>query len=245
MTINIIGIDCATKQRNIGLAFASYQDSKAIVHNVKVGSETTTVLTIIKEWLALGDLTLLALDAPLGWPTDLGMNLHLHKAGECIDVDPDIMFSRYTDRNLWPRLPNKPLEVGANLIARTAHAALRLLGQLREETELTIPLAWDPNVIETCAIEVYPRATLEMIGIRRELCLSAISKASYLSIDVAEENLAKKHIIDAVVCVIAAIDFLAGRCQKPNKGEKELAEKEGWIWVRESHRRQKIRGDYT
>ena len=217
MTMNIIGIDCATKQTKIGLAFALYQDGKAIVRDVKIGSETTTVLATIKDWLASGKLTLLALDAPLGWPTDLGVNLRLHKAGECINVDPDIMFSRYTDRKLWPRLSRKPLEVGANLIARTAHAALRLLGQLREETKLTIPLAWDPNVVETCAIEVYPRATLEMIGIRCESRLSAIWKASYLSIDAAEENIANEHAIDAVVCVVSAVDFLAGKCQKPSK----------------------------
>jgi hypothetical protein len=48
-------------------------------------------------------------------------------------------------------------EVGANLIARTAHAALKLLDDLIQVTELAIPLAWEQGrVRETCAIEVYP-----------------------------------------------------------------------------------------
>ncbi|MBA7503424.1 hypothetical protein ES706_02033 [subsurface metagenome] len=239
MTMNIIGIDCATKQAKIGLAFALYQDGKAIVRDVKIGSETTTVLVTIKDWLASGKLTLLALDAPLGWPTDLGVNLHLHKAGECINVDPDIMFSRYTDRKLWPRLSRKPLEVGANLIARTAHAALRLLGQLREETKLTIPLAWDPNVTETCAIEVYPRATLEMIGIKYEQRLSAIREIDALVIESGEDNLTSEHSLDAVICVLAAVDFITGKCPAPNMSEKVLADKEGWIWVRGSRGKMK------
>lgn len=231
--MNIIGIDCATKQTNIGLALASYKDGKAIVRDVKVGSETKTALTIVKDWLAIGNLTLLALDAPLGWPTELGTNLNVHKAGECIDVDPDILFSRYTDRELWRRLHKKPLEVGANLIARTAHAALQLLGQLRKETELTIPLAWYPNnVIETCAIEVYPRATLEAIGIKYEQRLSAIRDIDSLVVELGKENLTSDHGLDAIVCVLAAVDFMTSRCPAPSRSKKTLADKEGWIWVR-------------
>jgi len=231
--MKLIGIDCATKQSNIGLALASFQDGKAMVRDVKVGSRTKSALTIIKDWLAEGQPALLALDAPLGWPTELGRNLHAHKAGERIDVGPDILFSRYTDRELWRRLNKKPLEVGANLIARTAHAALQLLGQLRKETELAIPLAWNPDsVTETCAIEVYPRATLEAMGIKYEQRLSAIREIDYLAVDVAGKNLASEHGLDAVVCVLAAVDFMTGKCPMPTKREKALADKEGWIWVR-------------
>jgi predicted RNase H-like nuclease len=231
--MNLIGIDCATKQSNIGLALASFQDGKATVRDAKVGSETKSALAIIKDWLAEGRRALLALDAPLGWPTELGRNLHAHKAGEWIDVDRDRLFSRYTDREVERRLNKRPLEVGANLIARTAHAALQLLGQLRQETKLAIPLAWDcTNITETCAIEVYPRATLEAMGIKYKWRLSAIRKVGCLAMEVAEKNLASEHGIDAVVCVLAAVDFLTGRCPAPTRREMDVAEKEGWIWVR-------------
>jgi hypothetical protein len=160
----------------------------------------------------------------------LGHNLQSHKAGERIDICPDILFSRYTDREIWRKLDKKPLEVGANLIARTAHSALQLLGQLRTETKLDIPLAWDPDTItETCAIEVYPGATLQAMGIKKEQRLSAISK--FTGLNTVEEILSNEHALDALICILAAEDFFTGRCNKPTKRERALAEKEGWIWV--------------
>ena len=36
--------------------------------------------------------------------------------------------------------------------------------------------------------------------------------------------------LDAGLCVLAAVDFLLGRAMKPQ--DEEMAEKEGWIWVR-------------
>ncbi len=231
--MNIIGIDCATKQSKIGLALSSFKSGKATVQDVKAGSDIKPALAIVQDWLTETQPTLLAIDAPLGWPIELGRTLHSHKAGEWIDVDRDILFSRYTDREVYRRLNKKPLEVGANLIARTAHAALQLLGELRKETKLAIPLAWAPSyVTETCAIEVYPAATLKTMGIEYRSRLSAIRDDDCLSIDVAEENLKNEHVIDAVVCVLAAVDFLIGKCELPNRSEKELVEKEGWIWVR-------------
>ena len=231
--MNLIGIDCATQESNIGLALASFQAGKATVRDVRVGSRTISALTLVKDWLVEGQPALLALDAPLGWPIELGQNLQAHKAGERIDVDPDILFSRYTDREVRRRLKKKPLEVGANLIARTAHAALRFLGQLREETELAIPLAWNPDTVtETRAIEVYPRATLEAMGIKYRQRLSAIGEIDCLAVDVAGENLASEHGLDAVVCVLAAVDFMTGKCPAPTGREKAVADREGWIWVR-------------
>lgn len=238
--MNIIGIDCATKQHNIGLALASFQDGKAMVRDVKVGSEINPALAIAKDWLAEAQPTLISLDAPLGWPTALGRNLQAHKAGERIDINPDILFSRYTDREVRRRLNKRPLEVGANLIARTAHAALQLLGQLREETGLAIPLAWNPDdVTETCAIEVYPRATLKVMGIKYEQRLTAIREIECLTVDVVADALSSEHGLDAVVCVLAGVDFLTGNCSEPIKREKAFADKEGWIWVRRDHIRVK------
>jgi len=136
-------------------------------------------------------------------------------------------------REILQRLNKKPLEVGANLIARTAHAALDLLHKLRQETKLSIPLAWEPlNVTETCAIEVYPAATLKAMDADHKSALRAIRKDSSLSINVAEENLESRHCMDAVLCVLAGMDFLSGKCKPPTESEKEIAEKEGWIWVR-------------
>jgi hypothetical protein len=37
-------------------------------------------------------------------------------------------------------------------------------------------------------------------------------------------------VLDALVCVLAGADFLAGRAMPPE--DEQLAQKEGWIWVR-------------
>jgi hypothetical protein len=64
-------------------------------------------------------------------------------------------------------IDKQPLDVGADRIARTAHAALRLLQELRERTHMSIPLAWDRNFKpEVQAIEVYPAGSLKSYGIR-------------------------------------------------------------------------------
>jgi len=231
--MNIIGIDCATKQRKIGLALASFQNGITTVRSTKIGSETKPALEIVKDWLVGAPSTVIALDAPLGWPIELGINLLIHKAGERIDVNPDMLFSRYTDREVWRRLHKKPFEVGANLIARTSHAALHLLGDLRQETGLAIPLALNPDrITETCAIEVYPGATLQAMGVKKEQRLSMIRDTDYLTMGLTSENLASDHGLDAVVCVLSALDFLTGKCLMPTANEQKLAEKEGWIWVR-------------
>jgi hypothetical protein len=104
------------------------------------------------------------------------------------------------------------------------------LGQLRTETKQDIPLAWDPDTItETSAIEVYPGATLLAMGIKKEQQLSAIRK--FTNLNTKEKVFLNEHAFDALVCILAAENFLTGRCNKPTKRKRELAEKEGWIWV--------------
>lgn len=110
---------------------------------------------------------LLALDAPLGWPEELGRSLLQHRAGDPIESEPNRLFKRKTDAEIFRRLHKRPLEVGANLIARTAHAALGLLNNVRRLTGHDIPLAWDPtNLGRIAAIEVYPAATLLARGFK-------------------------------------------------------------------------------
>jgi hypothetical protein len=71
------------------------------------------------------------------------------------------MFRRTTDLFIQARLGKRPLDVGVDRIARTAYAALRILGTLRVELGMPIPLAWAPaDVSRVAAIEVYPAATL-------------------------------------------------------------------------------------
>ena len=181
------------------------------------------------------------MDAPLGWPTLLSRSLVKHRAGEKIATAPNDMFRRETDRFIKEKLGKTPLDVGADRIARTAHAALRLLGDLRGHLRTPIPLAWAPApIFGVTAIEVYPAATLRahdlksngykaaaQIAQRQELFrqlrlrLNFATKTSILECDA--------NALDAVVCLLAAKDFLEGRTMPPSN--PRLAKREGWIWA--------------
>jgi predicted nuclease with RNAse H fold len=117
-----------------------------------------------------------------------------------------------------------------------------LLQSLREKTGLALPLAWEPGEIkETSVIEVYPAATLIVHGINVQGYKKPNAGAvrgrllEWLSdhVEIAEGRrlLESNHdALDAAICVLAAWDFMQGRCIQPT--DLETARKEGWIWVR-------------
>lgn len=180
---------------------------------------------------------IVALDAPLGWPSKLSEALRKHQAGEPVGASPDEMFSRMTDHSIRERFRIRPLEVGANLIARTAHAALQLLAELRERTRIELPLLESDDGERSGVIEVYPAATLRAHGLakvgdggsaaRRDR-LQRITKPFPLDcqVPIAVQN---PHVFDAVICAVAAADFAAGRSVPPPPDS--VASREGWIWV--------------
>jgi hypothetical protein len=142
----------------------------------------------------------------------------------------DELFRRITDTDIQKRFGKRPLEVGANLISRTAVAALELLEALRQMVGSDIPLAWKPEDIEPyAAIEVYPAATRlahravdkggSLVGLESRLDLSAVSP----------DALASADAVDAIVSVLAAADFLEGRAVPPTN--KDAACTERWIWA--------------
>jgi hypothetical protein len=95
-------------------------------------------------------------DAADGRRTDRRQRLSYAALGK----EPNELFRRATDDDIKLRLGKRPLDVGADRIARTAAAALKLLDRLRRETGRPIPLAWTPDEDPTWrAIEVYPVAT--------------------------------------------------------------------------------------
>ena len=47
----------------------------------------------------------------------------------------------------------------------------------------------------------------------------------------AVEVAANDHMVDAVVCVLAGWDFLAGQAIGPDDNTGPMATREGWIWA--------------
>jgi predicted RNase H-like nuclease len=241
MNALLIGIDGATDDVRIGLALAEYTDGIAQLRDCTSGAPDRHAVDIVAEWLQRSEQPrLLALDAPLGWPAPLSEALSTHRAGERIDTPADRMFQRETDRFVRCTLARKPLEIGADRIARTAHAALRLLGALRDRINAPVPLLWGSTFSGIAAIEVYPAATLvahgyrfagykqpERVAERQDIVASLSTAVRVGAFRAALEDDA--HRLDAVVCVLAAKDFLDGRAMPPE--DRRLAEQEGWIWV--------------
>lgn len=228
--IALLGIDCATVPRKTGLALGELRGGVVHILSCVTGTNREPPAMIATDWLLHYDEALIALDAPLGWPRALGPCLSTHKAGLHIQEGADQLFRRMTDVEIKQRIGKHPLEVGANLIARTAVAALTMLDEIRQSTGYPIPLAWArEEKARWRAIEVYPAATRighgapdvggSLEGLNELLDCSAVLSALTKS----------KDAVDAAVCVLAAADFLLGRAIAPIDHETALLE--GWIWA--------------
>ena len=241
--ITVIGIDCAVDPKNIGLALGEWMGNRLCVLEVLPGDQVVCVAQQVGDWFSQKPLALLAFDAPLGWPQPLGAALVNHQSGQPIEIEPNQLFRRNTDRFVKEKVGKQSLDVGADRIARTAHAALKLLGEIRTQTGYHVPLAWSQELQETSAIEVYPAATLTQYGIlasgykaksdqpeRREI----INRLHNKLILPENTNLLEEDAdcLDAVVCLLAARDFLTGQAATPEPDLLQDAKKEGWIWFR-------------
>jgi hypothetical protein len=156
---------------------------------------------------------------------------------------PNQIFRRTTDKVVYNELDNRPLDVGANRIARTSHAALHLLYEIRALSGLPIPLAWTPGSVDgVAAIEAFPAATLasrrkwlpasseEEPLDPRSAVLAQILRELGPPPDARKQMLLSNHAFDAAVGVLAAADFLTAEVFEPT--DLEMARREGWIWVR-------------
>lgn len=240
--VTIIGLDCATDDANVGVALGKWRDGALCVERVTL-CDRLAPAAVVGGWLGKADEpVLLALDAPLGWPAPLARTLVRHRAGDELSAGADQMFRRLTDRAIHKNVGKTPLDVGADRIARTAHAALRFLGELRRAVSRPVPLAWSADALAgIAAIEVYPAATLSAHGIRsagykkpehvaeRREILDALRTRLSLPDDVGLLE-GDADALDAVVCLLAAKDFVEGQAVSPH--DAQLAEQEGWIWSR-------------
>jgi len=240
--ITIIGIDCATEPKKVGLAKARLHYGKLTIEDTRTGAGDQELARLILEWIPNNQPTLLALDAPLGWPDALGATLVTHQAGSAIAPTANQLFRRETDRFIKVQTGKQPLDVGADRIARTATAALNLLSRLRQLTGQSIPLAWAPNITGLAAIEVYPAGTLTAYGLtnsgykdgsaeHRRMRASILGQlAAWVSIAEPAPLIANADILDAALCCLAGADFLQGHSYPP--ADRQQAGKEGWIWVK-------------
>jgi predicted nuclease with RNAse H fold len=229
-TITIIGVDCAAQAKNTGLAWAILDGASLMVRAARCASNDASAASIVAEWIEASDRVLLALDAPLGWPAEMGRELVRHRAGAPLIPAAHAMFRRRTDDEIYRRFRKRPLEVAADRIARAAHAALKFLEDLRNLVDANIPLVWSPRWRGRLGvIEVYPAATRIALGVPRlRGSLAGLESRIRFGGDSLPSS---EHACDAVVCAVTALEFLAGRTIAPTRGQRTLAEHEGWIWA--------------
>lgn len=240
--ISIIGVDCATDKRKAGIAYGEFSGDIPVLKKVTVSQGKKEPADIISTIVEGHKPVLFAFDSPLGWPKEMAHVLYEHKAGEPISVDANSLFNRETELFIKKVIGKKPLEIGADRIARTTKWTLDLLDELRKKLEYDIPLSWNFNeILPASVIEVYPHATLlsrridtkgyknnKNIDQRKDILKEL---QNYIKIEANKNKITKtSHNLDAVICVLAASDFLRGDCIPPP--EELSVEKEGWIWIR-------------
>lgn len=242
----IIGIDASTEPTRTGLVKAKRNGCRTRIECAQTARAKCRPENIVSRWLETTEPpVLIAIDSPLGWPEALAPALAGHIAGTRLPLKREATFVRATERRSDARFL-----VGADKIAKTAHASLDLLASLRKSRKIPIPLAWTPaRVTETSAIEVYPAATLKAHCVqntrykgkkgkkaRREIVEELLKRSLSVHESAKGKQTRRKleeneHILDAAVCVVAAADFLRGEVVEPDDGL--LARREGWIWVKE------------
>ena len=93
--MKIIGIDCATLDAKIGLAFGILDKGRPEIRDATLCTRERAAASVVDTWLAdRHDASLLAFDAPLGWPKPLAKSLINHRAGMTLDIPANVMFRR-------------------------------------------------------------------------------------------------------------------------------------------------------
>jgi len=216
----ILGVDCATKPHKVGLARAHVRDGDWYLTDTQVCSAAEPPVEVLARWIAQDPDCLLALDAPLGWPSALSAALPSHRAGQPVRGEAETLFNRATDRFVRASLGKRPLDVGADRIARTALATLELLKTLRERTAAPL-LAHDVDARAYKAVD----ASDARLAVERLIDRRLTTERAF------DAQTANDNVLDAVLCIVSGLDFIAGASSGPS--DRDTAEREGWIWVRD------------
>jgi len=236
----VIGLDAAAQWKKFGYAIGHYADRRISIESAGIIGDASGLERKIGSRLRSSNDALLAIDAPLGWPKALGQVLAQHSAGDPLEPMPNELFRRVTDDYVHALIRKRPLDVGADKIARAAWRALDVLNLLRHMVGNDIPVLVEPwGRSGVAAIEVYPAATLivhkikasgykdrEGLDARRAIAKELEPTVAGIT-PYAEEA---DDVFDACLCLLAGLDFLENDALPPV--DLGSARKEGWIWVR-------------
>jgi Protein of unknown function (DUF429) len=97
--VRLIGVDWSTEESNRGVAVVDYAQGATSLIDLSPCTSRQTALRLIADAMSTtSGSSVVAIDAPLGWPAGLAAALANHSAGEGLELGADEMFSRETDR---------------------------------------------------------------------------------------------------------------------------------------------------
>jgi len=146
-----IGLDCAPVDAKVGLSLGVLEEGGLEIQQATLCTRERATAGVIAGVRDSQDPVLIAIDAPLGWPKQLAETLINHSAGMPIETPANTMFRCATDVFIQQKLKKTPLDVGADRIARTAYAALAVLGKLRAEIGMADSASMDTRRCFTCS----------------------------------------------------------------------------------------------
>lgn len=236
--MSFVGIDMAAESRRTGLAVLGGDDG-GTVELVRLGADDDLLVESVHGAEKAG------VDVPLGWPQPFVELVAAHAAGVLpAPASTDIhwrrtLAMRATDLHVRARTGLTPLSVSTD---RIAYPALRWAGIEARLRGDGLEAARDGSGV---VCEVYPAAALrcwslthrgykgEKNAAARTVLVDALSVVfptlrwnGFRALCVEDDN-----ALDAVLAALVAREVVRGRCGPPPAHLRELAGREGWIWL--------------
>src|SRR5690625_1636834 len=233
------GIDLAADPKYTGLATLRHNATSLVLETLMVGATDEHLVHAICD----GDST--GVDVPLGWPQPFVQFIQ-HQAKQTLDRPADTgpawrrsLALRTTDIDVHRRTGLTPLSVSANLIAYPAFRWAGIEAKLRARN---VDVSRDGS--GTIA-EVYPAAALYRWGVphtgykgrQRRNVRHRMVEALSSFFETLDWNgfedlvLADDNALDAVISALVRYQMYCGDCEGPPEHLREIARREGWIWV--------------
>lgn len=234
-----VGVDLAAEPKKTALAVVDWSDGVARVESIRLGVGNDA----IAEAVLACDRT--GIDAPFGWPDAFVRMVSEHHAGRLPATGGLAnregrrpLTKRRTDLVVQAATGIAPLSVSADLIA---HVALRCAGILAELGDLGV----DVGRVDGQVVEAYPAAALRTWGLVSrgyksvqnrvtlgELVDAFLAAAHWMELG-AFQTICRESddALDAVLAAVIARAAALGCTELPEGGDRDVAEREGWIHV--------------
>jgi predicted RNase H-like nuclease len=238
-----LGVDLATEPRKTAACLISWPDDPGQRPQVDLLRTNVTDDDI----LALADgATVVAIDAPFGWPRAWAAAVGAHRPGAAFAAEgsPASLTRRATDAWVAQTLGIYPLSVAANLIGATAIRCARLVRRLGRHVDTGVRP--QPPFIS----EVYPAAALIRWGLShrlykgrqlrasRELLVAELVRAG-LPVALSEGDRhsveSSDDALDALICALVARAIALGLTDDIPESLRTSGANEGWIRVPSPH----------